>query len=127
MTGSSRIVVDSSGWVEYFGEGPNADAFAVYLEREDTLLMPSIVIYEVFKKLMRTSQAVTAERFLSHALRAEQVSLDVSLAIEAARASAEFRLAMADAIVYTTARAFNAPLITGDVDFQGLPGAVVIA
>jgi predicted nucleic acid-binding protein len=52
LSGSERYVVDSSGWVEYLGNGPKADAFAKYLEAPETLLLPTIIVYEVYKKML---------------------------------------------------------------------------
>ncbi len=123
---SELVLVDSSGWVEYFGEGPKAAAFASYLEREESLLLPTIVLYEVYRKLFRQSGTPVADRFLSYAFRARGVVLDARLAILAVRASLEFRLAMADAIIYATARMFQVKLVTSDPDFAPLPGVTVL-
>jgi len=120
------VLVDSAGWVEYFGEGPKAAAFAPYLEREALLLLPTIVIYEVFRKLFRDRGTPLADRFLSYALRARGVVLDAHIALLAARASLDRRLSMADAIIYATAQMFQAELVTSDTHFQGLPGVKVI-
>jgi predicted nucleic acid-binding protein len=124
-TDSKLYLVDSSGWVEYLGGGPKADAFASFLRREDKLLVPSVVIYEVHKKLARTANRTALDAFISHALRCFCVSLDSDLAIAAAQVSVAHSLAMADAIVYATARQFGAELITADLDFKGLAGVVI--
>ncbi len=126
MTDSELTLVDSSGWVAYLGDGPKAEAFGPYLEREDFLVVPTIVIYEVVKKLRSTSNEAVVQRFLSHAYRAREVELDSSLAIAAAQISIRHRLAMADAIIYATAEGEGAQLITGDPDFRGLAGVTVI-
>jgi toxin FitB len=125
---SKLVLVDSSGWVEYFGEGPKAAAFAPYLEREGSLLVPTIVVYEVYKKLLKERGAFIADRFLSYAFRfrTRGVVLDGHIAILAARASLEHNLSMADAIIYATAQLFQAQIVTMDVDFQGKPGVQVI-
>jgi predicted nucleic acid-binding protein len=125
-TGSKVVVVDSSGWVEFLGDTPRANLFVDYLAREDRLLVPSIVVYEVCKKLLRLELRTVMERFLSHALRAHTVYLDHYLAVLAARLSLEHKLAMADAIVYATARNSNAELVTGDAHFRGLPGVTLL-
>jgi predicted nucleic acid-binding protein len=124
-TVSDLTLVDSSGWIAYIGDGPKADAFSPYLENEELLVVPSIVIYEVMKKLMLTSDDTVVQRFLSHAYRGREVELDSSLAIAAAQISVRHRLAMADAIIYATAEAYNAQLVTGDPDFNGLAGVIV--
>ncbi|HEV3254635.1 MAG TPA: type II toxin-antitoxin system VapC family toxin [Candidatus Acidoferrales bacterium] len=125
-SGSRLVLVDSSGWVEYFGEGPKAARFAPYLERETALIVPSIVLYEVYKKLLVTTGKTIADRFVSQALRRQVIPLDEELALGAARVSVERRLAMADAIIYVTAQAFEADLVTSDSHFQNLPGATLL-
>jgi predicted nucleic acid-binding protein len=123
-TGSEVFLVDSSGWVEFFGASPKGLAFAPYLDRDD-LLVPTIVIYEVLKKLTRDSGKTEADRFVSHALRRVVVPLDRALAVSAAAVSLDSKLAMADAIIYATAQAYHAQLITGDLAFRGLPGVII--
>jgi len=124
---SDLVLVDSSGWVEFLGEGPLAGKFAPYFEREENLLVPVIVLYEVYKKLLSAQGSTTADRFLSAALRMKIVPLDEHLALLSARISLERRLAMADAMIYATATVAGAHLVTSDAHFQGLPGVTVIA
>ena len=123
---SELFLVDSSGWLEFLGDGPLADRFAPYFEREERLIVPAIVLYEVYKKLLSTQNPSAADRFLSAALRARFVPVDEQLALAAARISLDRRLAMADAMIYATALIAGAQLVTGDSHFQGLPGAKVI-
>jgi predicted nucleic acid-binding protein len=123
---SRVLLVDSSGWVEYFGEGPKAARFAPYLEREAALIVPSIVLYEVYKKLLVTTGKTIADRFASQALRRQVIPLNEELALGAARVSVERRLAMADAIIYVTAQALEAELVTSDAHFQDLPGVTLL-
>ena len=125
-TDTDLTVVDSSGWVAYLGDAPQAEAFSVYLEREDSLVVPTIVIYEVVKKLKLASSETVMHRFLSHAYRGRQMELDSSLAIAAAQISIRHRLEMADAIIYATAESAGAQLVTSDTDFRDLPGVIVI-
>ena len=124
---SELFLVDSSGWIEFLGDGPLADKFAPYFEREERLIVPAIVIYECYKKLLSAQGPSVADRFLSAALRGRVVAFDERLAVLAARISLERRLAMADAIIYATALAEVAQLVTSDAHFQGLPHATVIA
>jgi predicted nucleic acid-binding protein len=125
---SDRCVVDSSGWVEYLGNGPKADEFAKYLEKPESLFLPTIVVYEVYKKLYREQSMILAERFLSTAFNFQEreIILDVSLAASAAKTSLRSNLPMADAIIYATAQARGAQLITSDAHFTGLPGVTVL-
>ena len=124
--GSEFVLVDSSGWVEFLGDGPLADKFAPFFEREERLIVPVIVLYEVYKKLLSAQGSAAADRFPSAALRARVAPLDERLALLAARISLDRRLAMADAIIYATAQEAGALLVTLDTHFQGLPGVTVI-
>jgi predicted nucleic acid-binding protein len=124
-TDSNPFLVDSSGWLEYLTADSKAAAFAPYIESEEQLLVPTIVLYEVFKMLSRNRSKTEGDRFVSHALRQVLIPLDESLALAAARVSIDFRLAMADAIIYATAQAYQARLITGDLAFKDLPGVTI--
>ena len=123
---SDLFLVDSSGWVEFIGDGPLAEKFAPYFEREEHLLVPAIALYEVYKKLLSAQGSTAADRFLSVVLRARLVPIDERLALLAARISLDRRLAMADAMIYATALAAGAHLITSDSHFQGLAEVTVI-
>ena len=125
--GSELSLVDSSGWVEFLGDGPRAEKFAPYFAHEERLLVPTIVLYEVYKKLLSAQSSSAADRFLSAALRARVVPLDERLALLAARISLDRHLAMPDAMIYATALAAGAQLVTSDAHFQGFPGVTVIA
>ncbi len=123
---SDLLLVDSSGWLEYLTEDLKASDFAPYIEGQTQIVVPTIVLYEVYKKLWLSHGKKEAERFASQALRRLVVPLDEDLALSAAKASVEHRLAMADAIIYATARSIQAELITSDPHFQSLPGVKLI-
>ncbi|MGA7792832.1 MAG: type II toxin-antitoxin system VapC family toxin [Candidatus Acidiferrales bacterium] len=123
--GSELFLVDSSGWIQFLGDGPLADRFAPYFEREERLIVPAIVLYEVYKKLLSVQCSTAPDRFLSAALRARVVPIDDRLALLAARISLDRRLAMADAMIYATALEAGALLVTSDAHFKGLPEAKV--
>ena len=125
-TASNRIVVDSSGWVEYLGSGPKADEFAIYLESTAIQFLPSIVVYEVCKKLFREQTKQIAYLFISRAFAFGDhlIPLTLELSILASQLSLEFRLTMADAIIYATACHLKAQLITSDAHFSELPGSL---
>jgi toxin FitB len=125
---SNRVVVDSTGWVEFLGNGPKSEGFAKYLEKPENVLLPTVIVYEVYKKILREQGQTLAERFLSHALAFgdREVPLDTPLAALAAKTSLESNLAMADAIIYTSARIHGAELITSDAHFTGLPGVTIL-
>ncbi len=122
---SELFLVDSSGWIEFLGEGPLANRFAPYFEREERLIVSTIVLYEVYKKLLSVKGSSAADRFLSAALHARVVPIDERLALLAARISLDRHLAMADAMIYATALATQSHLLTSDAHFQGLPNATV--
>ena len=115
-------VVDSSGWIEYLIDAPNADFFAPVIQDAAQLIVPSISIYEVFKILLRDDiEEIAMERILQMS-RGQIVPLDGGLSIAAARLSLELRPPMADSIILATAQAYDATLWTQDVDFEGIAG-----
>ena len=124
-TASELYLVDSSGWLEYLSEDSKAAAFGHYLENEASVLVPTLVIYEVYKQLARQRGKPLADRFLSQALHCRVVALDEMTALAAANASLDHRLAMADAILYATARSCQAQLVTANTKFRGLPGVII--
>lgn len=115
------VLVDTCGWLEYFTEGPLAGSYAPYLEKnQQELLVPVIVVYEVYKFLKRETDEELALAAIAQLENCKIAFLDSSLAMEAADISAEHRLTMADAIVYATARHYQAELISSDADFEHL-------
>jgi len=115
-------VVDSSGWVEYFTKGPNAKLFIPPVQDVDNLLVPSICIYEVFKRLtldMGEENALQAVGIMSYG---RMIELDRKIAIDATQISLELKLAMADSIILATARDHDATLWTQDAHFKDIEG-----
>lgn len=115
-------VVDTSGWLEYFAESANASFFAPAIEDTEHLIVPVICIYEVFKKVLQSQGQAIAEVQVADLVKGNVVDLDVSLAMSAARLSAELKLPMADSIILAVAREHNATLWTQDEHYKGLPG-----
>ena len=120
-------VVDSSGWIEYFTEGPNSGFFAGAIENVDELIVPALAVYEVFKWVSGERGEAQALKAVAHMQLGEVVELDSKLAIFAARLSLQSKLPMADSIVYATARDSEATLWTQDDDFEGLDDVKYIA
>jgi predicted nucleic acid-binding protein len=114
------------GWVEFWGEGLRAEEYAPYFERQHEILLPTVILYEVYKKLAQSRGRNLADQFLSFAFRTQVVAFDERLAIAAAVVSLEHKLAMADAIIYATASSYNAELVTSDTHFRDLPGVTLI-
>lgn len=115
-------VVDSCGWLEYFADGPNASRFAEPIEDTDTLLVPTICIYEIFRRLLQQRNRSDALEAVAAMGQATIVPLTDSLAMEAASLGCELKLPMADSVVLATARAFDATLWTQDAHFESMPG-----
>ncbi len=111
-------VVDSSGWLEYFAEGSNANFFAPAIEDTKKLLVPVICIYEVFKRIRQQSGINAAQQHISDMKLGKIIELDESLALSAAKLSADLKLPMADSLVLATTRANNAILWTQDEHFK---------
>lgn len=113
-------VVDSSAWLEYFGDGPNAAVFAEAIESPDELAVPTLTLFEVFKRTRQLTDEGTALEAIAVMLQGRVIELSATLAIDAARLSLEIGLAMADAIILATARAEDAVLWTQDSHFRGI-------
>ena len=115
-------IVDSSGWLEYFADGPNADSCAVAIENTAELIVPSLTIYEVFKRVLQQRGESEALRAVAAMQQGLVVDLDTTIALDAARISTMLKLPMADSVVLATTRMYNATLWTQDADFKGIAG-----
>jgi predicted nucleic acid-binding protein len=115
-------VVDSSAWLEYFAGGPNAEEFTPAIRNSEALVVPSITLFEVFKKVRVQRDVESALRAVSQMKRGHVVDLGADLAVAAAELSAEARLPLADSVILATARAADATLWTQDSHFEGLAG-----
>ena len=115
-------IVDSSGWLEYFADGANADFFEPAIEDAEQLVVPSISIYEVFKCVLQQREESDAVRAVAVMEQGTVVDLTSSLALIAARLSLQHRLPLADSVILATARAHTATLRTQDADFRGIEG-----
>jgi toxin FitB len=114
-------VVDSSGWLEYFADGPNAKFFAPAIEATSDLIVPSISVYEVFKRVLQQRGEDAALQTAALMQQGRIADLTGPLALAAAHLSAMHRLPMADSIILATAHAFGATLWTQDADFAAIP------
>lgn len=121
-----KVLVDSSGWIEFFTDGPLADKYDSYLRSPSRIVTPTIVLYEVYKKIKRKRGEETALLVIGR-LSASQVNpLTDSIALLAADISLRHGLSMADAIVDATAEDQEAELVTSDADLKNLPGVVYL-
>lgn len=115
-------LVDSCGWLEYFADGPNARFFAPALERAAELLVPTVCIYEVHKRMLQQLGRHAAAVATGAMAKGHIVALDLKLGLRAARLSVDSGLPMADSIILATARAHGATLWTQDAHFEGIDG-----
>ncbi|HMB53677.1 MAG TPA: type II toxin-antitoxin system VapC family toxin [Thermoanaerobaculia bacterium] len=115
-------VVDSSAWLEYFADGPNAERFAEPIQNGARLLVPTLVVYEVFKRLLVVADEDSGRKAVAMMYTGSVVTLSEDLALRAAVLSVEHKLPLADSVILATARAHEALLWTQDGDFEGLPG-----
>ncbi|RVT52653.1 type II toxin-antitoxin system VapC family toxin [Rubrivivax albus] len=114
-------IVDTSGWLEYLADSPRAGQFAAAIEDTEHLLVPVIVIYEVFKKIALAFDESRAIQVIGVLKHGQVVPLDEAMAMGAAKLSLERKLPMADALIYTTALRHGATVYTQDAHFEGLP------
>lgn len=119
--------MDSSGWIDFFVGGPLAERYAAYLSPRAEIVTPTVVLYEVYKKIKRERGEEMALLIAGRLHATEMIPLTDSLALNAADISLRYGLAMADAIVYATSLDQEAQLITGDADLKDLPGVVYIS
>lgn len=113
-------LVDSCGWLEYFTDGPLVDKYYKYLVKPQEIIVPTIVLYEVYKKIKKETTEEYALLAIAQMQSSIIVQLKESIALSAADISLQYALPMADAIVYATARHENALLATSDEHFRGL-------
>lgn len=120
-------VVDSSGWLEYFADAPNADFFASAIENTKELIVPSISIYEVFKRVLQQRDEEAALQVVALMAQGRVVELDQTLALSAAKISHDLKIPMADSIILATARAHKAILWTQDIDLASVGNVQYVA
>ena len=113
------LIVDSCGWLEWFSDGQLADQYHKYLSDREQLIVPAIVIYEVYKVLKREVGEEKALLAVGHMKETRIIPLDETLALAAADVSLQENLAMADAIILATARFYNCTIITSNSDLKG--------
>ena len=115
-------IVDSSGWLEYFANSHNAGVFAEPIEQVGTLLVPSITIVEVFKRILQQRTEQAALQAAAHMGQGRVIDLDARLAMHAAKLGWELKLPLADSVILATAQVHQALLWTQDEGFQHISG-----
>ena len=114
-------VVDTSGWLEYFSGGPNAEKFFIPLQDSSSLIVPVITIYEVFKIVLRESSENEALQAIAAMENGRVVELTTSMAMTASKLSIQYSLPMADSLILSTAQLYGCFLWTQDSDFRDIP------
>jgi len=113
-------LVDSSGWLEYFVDGKNAKFFVQVIENTEELIVSTINLYEVYKKILLERDGNSALQAIALMQQAKVVNITSSIAIMAAKLSCELKIPMADSLIYSTARIHDAVVWTQDADFKDL-------
>jgi predicted nucleic acid-binding protein len=116
------ILIDSYGWLEYFLDGPLAEKYAKYVENanEDNYVTPTIVVYEVYKRIRSIQGEQSGLEAYSQITRTKVVELTSQIALEAAEISLSTNLGMADSLIVATAKAYNAQIVTSDKHLKDL-------
>jgi predicted nucleic acid-binding protein len=120
------ILVDTSAWIEWLIGSPTGEKVAGRLPEQADWLVPTMVQLELAKWLTREAGEEKADQVIAFTQVCQVVPLDTEIALAAAEACREHKLATADAIVFATARARGATLLTCDTHFDGLPGVTLI-
>ena len=115
-------VVDSSGWLEYFADAPNANKFAPAIQNTADLIVPTLSLYEVFKRVLQQRSEAEALQAIAVMHQGRVVELNMAIALKAAHLSLELSLPMADSIMLATAWEYQATLWTQDADFKSVEG-----
>ncbi len=121
MSEIQHNVVDSSAWLEYFADGPNAKHFAKAIETPETLLVPAVTLIEVFKRVTQQRDEGAALQCIAVMQQGQIIALDSTLALDAAHCGLKHKLPLAGSMVYATAQRHRATVWTQDDDFDGLP------
>ena len=115
-------IIDSSGWLEYFSDGPNAKYFLPPLDDTSSLIVPVITVYEIFKVVLRESSDNEAFQAVAAMQKGKVADLTANIAMNASRLSLQYNLHMADSIILATAQVYKCVIWTQDSGFQNIEG-----
>jgi toxin FitB len=115
-------LIDSSAWLEYFAAGPQAQHLTAAIEDVERLLVPTIVLVEVTRRVMQQRDEDTALQIAAVLHQGQIVPLDSGIALSAAHFGGVHKLPLADSIIFATAKQFDATIWTLDAAFKDLPG-----
>lgn len=116
-----KNVVDSSGWLEYFADSKNAHFFAPVIENTKNLIVPTISLLEVFKHVLRQCSEKQAFESVECMMQGAVVDLDIEISLNAAKLGIQYKIPLADSIIFATGIAYDATVWSQDADFEGLP------
>jgi predicted nucleic acid-binding protein len=119
-------LVDSSGWLEYFADGKNSKIFAPAIENMEELIVSTINLYEVYKKILKERDEKSAIEAIGIMHQAKVIDIDSSISIHAAELSYNYKLPMADSLIYATAKQNDATVWTQDSDFKDLDNVKLV-
>jgi predicted nucleic acid-binding protein len=116
-----KNVVDSSGWLEYFADAENAHFFAAAIENTKNLIVPNITLLEVFKHVLRQCSEKQAFESVECMMQGTVRDLDIEISLSAAKLGIQYKIPLADSIIFATGMACEATIWSQDADFEGLP------
>jgi predicted nucleic acid-binding protein len=120
-------IIDSSGWLEYFSDGPNAKYYSPALNDTSSLIVPVITIYEVFKVVLKESGENEALQAVAAMQKGKVVDLTANIVMKASKLSLQHNLPMADSMILATAQAYKCVIWTQDCDFENIEGVKYFA
>ncbi len=116
------VIVDTCGWIEWLTDGQLAEVYAPFLADSGNVIVPTLVQFELYRWCLREKNEAIALDVIGLTETCQVRPLDTRIALSAADLCAQYKLAMADAVVYASALAANAELLTSDAHFTALPG-----
>lgn len=119
-------VVDTSGWLAYFFGSESANSFSAAIEATEKCVVPTICLYEVFKKVTLVADEAKALQAVAQMKQGKVVDVTEAVALQAAQISIRYKIPMADSLILATAWLEQATLLTQDEHFKGLPGVEYI-
>ncbi len=117
-------LVDSCGWLEYLADSKNAEFFSKAINDFENLIIPTICITEVFKKVLKEKGENEALLIVSMMKQGNVINLDENIVLMAAKYGLDYKLPLADSIVYATGIKYKAEILTHDTDFKDLTGVI---
>ena len=114
-------LIDTCGWIEWFIDDILADQFSPYFQQLSNIIVPTVIQYELYKWVCRERDNDTAQALIELTKQGKTIVLDTDLALKAAKLAAQYRLSVADALIYATAQLEKVELVTSDDHFSDLP------